>query len=89
MSNSLRPMDSSPSGSSVHETFQARILEWIAISYSRGSSDPGIQPMSLESSALAGRYSTTAPPGNISRPLFILASKNYQTVAEIKMKHSK
>ena len=34
------PMDSSPSGSSVHETLQARILEWVAISFSRGSSQP-------------------------------------------------
>jgi len=32
------PMDSSPPGSSVCGIFQARILEWIAISYSRGSS---------------------------------------------------
>ena len=29
------PMDSSPPGSSVHGIFQARILEWVAISYSR------------------------------------------------------
>ena len=28
----------SPPGSSVHEIFQARTLEWVAISYSRGSS---------------------------------------------------
>jgi len=34
------PMDSSLSGSFVHGTFQTRILEWIAISYSRGSSWP-------------------------------------------------
>ena len=32
------PMDYSPSGSSVHGIFQARILEWIAISSSRRSS---------------------------------------------------
>ena len=32
MSNSLQPMDCSPPDSSVHETFQARILEWVAIS---------------------------------------------------------
>ena len=31
------PMDSSPPGSSVHGIQQARILEWIAISFSRGS----------------------------------------------------
>ena len=28
----------SPPGSSVHGLFQARILEWVAISFSRGSS---------------------------------------------------
>ena len=27
-------------GSSVHEIFQARVLEWVAISFSRGSSQP-------------------------------------------------
>ena len=32
------PMDYSPRGSSVHGIFQARILELLAISYSRGSS---------------------------------------------------
>ena len=31
-------MDCSPPGSSVHEISQARILEWVAISFSRGSS---------------------------------------------------
>ena len=34
------PMDSSPPGSSVHRIFQARTLEWVAISFSRGSSWP-------------------------------------------------
>ena len=34
------PMDCSPPGSSVHGIFQAKILEWIAISFSRGSSGP-------------------------------------------------
>ena len=32
------PMKCRPPGSSVHEIFQARILEWVAISYSRESS---------------------------------------------------
>ena len=32
------PMNSSPPGSSVHEIFQARTLEWVAISFSRGMS---------------------------------------------------
>ena len=34
------PMDCSPPGSFVHGILQARILEWIAISFSRGSSWP-------------------------------------------------
>ena len=34
------PMDCSPPDSSVHEISQARILEWVAISSSRGSSCP-------------------------------------------------
>ena len=32
------PMDCSPPGSSVHGILQARILEWVVISFSRGSS---------------------------------------------------
>ena len=34
------PMDCSPPGSSVHGILQARILEWVAISSSRGSPPP-------------------------------------------------
>ena len=38
-------------GSSVHGTSQVRILEWVAISFSRGSSNPGIKSVSLSTSA--------------------------------------
>ena len=41
------PMDCSPPGSSVHGILRARILEWVAMPSSRGSSDPGIKPESL------------------------------------------
>ena len=34
------PMDDSPPGSSVHEIFQARILEWVAISFSKEPETP-------------------------------------------------
>ena len=34
------PMDSSLQGSTIYGIFQARILEWAAISFSRGSSQP-------------------------------------------------
>ena len=46
------PMDCSLSGSSVHGILQARILEWVAISSSRGSFDPGIEPASPVSPVL-------------------------------------
>ena len=39
------PMDCSPPGSSIHGIFQARILEWAAISFSRGSSRPRDQTL--------------------------------------------
>ena len=38
VSDSCSPMDCSPPGSSVRAILQARILEWVAISFSRGSS---------------------------------------------------
>ena len=53
------PMDCSLPGSSVRGILQARTLEWIAMPFSRGSSRPGIEPLSLVSSALAGRFFTT------------------------------
>ena len=39
-SDSLWPMDCSPPGCSVHWVSQARILEWVAIPFSGGSSQP-------------------------------------------------
>ena len=41
------PMDYSPPVFSVHGILQARILEWVAISFSRDLPDPGIKPRSL------------------------------------------
>ena len=52
----------SPPGSSVRGIFQARMREWVAIPFSRDLLDPVIETASLGSSALAGRYFTTAPP---------------------------
>ena len=40
------PMDCSPPGSSVHGIFQARILEWVAISFSGGLPNPEIESQS-------------------------------------------
>ena len=41
------PMDHSPQGSSVHGILQARILEWVAISSSRGPFCSGLNPRVL------------------------------------------
>ena len=48
---------------SVHGIFQARILEWVAISFSRGSSQPRDQTWVSLSPVLAGEFFTTEPPG--------------------------
>ena len=57
------PLDCSPSGFSVYGIFQARILKWVAISSSRDLPDPGIEPMSLMSPALADGFFTTSTSG--------------------------
>ena len=49
------PMDGSLPGSAVHGIFQARILEWAAISFSRGSSQPRDRTLV---SCIAGRHFT-------------------------------
>ena len=54
------PMDCSRPGSSVHGILQARILEWVAISFSRGTSRPRDW---THASCLAGGFFTTEPPG--------------------------
>ena len=55
------PMDCSPPGSSVHGILQARILEWVAIPFSRGSSQLRDQAWIF---GIAGRLLTTEPPEN-------------------------
>ena len=64
-------MDGSLSGSFVHGILQARILEWVAIPFSRGDlPDPG---MELRSPALQADSLLSEPPG---KPL----SKSYAEV---------
>ena len=56
---SFNTMDSSPPSSSVYGISQARILEQVAISFLRGSFQPGAR---TQVSCLAGRFFTTEPP---------------------------
>ena len=61
VSDSCDPMDCSLQGSSVHGISQVRILEWVAISFSRRSfQTKRIEPASLQFSSLAGRFFTTS-----------------------------
>ena len=53
-------LDWSPSGSAVHGILWARILEWVAMPFSRGSSQPRDQ---THVSCIAGRFFTTEALG--------------------------
>ena len=54
------PMDCSLPGSCIHGMLQARILEWVTISYSRGSSPPRDRTCVPY---IAGVFFTAEPPG--------------------------
>ena len=56
MSKLCDPMDCSLPGSLVHGIVQARVLEWVAISFSRGSSQPRDW---TQDSRIVGRHFTT------------------------------
>ena len=55
-------MNASPPGSSVHGILQSRILEWVAIPFSRGLPDPGIKPEPL---VLQADSLPSEPPGKV------------------------
>ena len=54
-------MDCNPPGSSVHGILQARILEWVAMPFSRDLPNPGIEP---RSPTLPADSLPSEPPGN-------------------------
>ena len=57
------PMDCRPPGSSVHGLLQPRVLEWVDISSSKGSSRPWDRTSVSCISCTAGRFFTTEPQG--------------------------
>ena len=65
VSDSCDRIDCSPPGSSVHGILQAIILEWVAISFSRGSSQPRNR---TRVSCITGRFFSYKG----SRPLFFI-----------------
>ena len=54
------PMDCSPPGFSVHGILQARILEWVAMSSSKGPSQPRDRTCVPCVSYIASRFLTTS-----------------------------
>ena len=62
----MRPQRLWPSRLLCPWDFQARVLEWVAIPFSRGPPNPGIEP---GSPTLAGRFFTTEPPGKPKNPI--------------------
>ena len=83
-------MDCNLPGSSAHGVSQAGVLEWVAISFSRGScwpgdlADPGIK---ASSPALAGRFFTTKPPEKpLIRTLFMyVCSSSVHSVSRVRL----
>ena len=74
------PMDCSPPGSSVHGIFQARILEWVAMLSSRGSSQSRDR---IHISCTAGRFFTTEPPGKPQ--LFLKQKQKVKSPADLEV----
>ena len=64
-------MDCSPPDSFVHGIFQAKILEWVAMASSRGSSRPGSEPASLMSLALAGGFFTASDTWSMYQKVYL------------------
>ena len=60
------PMDCGPPGSAVHRILQARILEWVAIPFSRDLLNPGIE---LRFPALQAESLPSEPPGRPYGPM--------------------
>ena len=69
-------MDCSLPGCSVHGIFQARVLEWVAISFSRGSSQTKDQThvSCIADSLLA------EPPGKSNKKAFLYTHRNWSCV---------
>ena len=83
------PMNCSPPGSSSHGILQARILEWVAIPFSRGSSQPRDR---TPVSHTAGRFFTVWATREACLKLsetFNLKQKKTKKTKTVSLKHHK
>ena len=79
------PMAYSLPGFSVHGILQARILEWVAITFSRASPNPRIKLGSLVSPALAGGFFATESPGKPQKSPWCFLNFQIAKVRSFKM----
>ena len=73
------PMDCSSPGSSIHEIFQAMMLEWLAISFSRGSSHPRVRTQV----SFANYFSQLCNIPNIDFLFSLFDHSNHSSLARI------
>ena len=71
------PMDCSPPGSSVHGNLQARVVEWVAIPFSRDLPNAGTEP---RSPALRADSSLSEPTGKPQESVFSLLMAKVQSL---------
>ena len=73
-------MDDSPPGPSVHEILQARILEWVAIPFSKRSSQPVDQ---TQVSCIAGRFLTFWATREAPSPPYLILKTSDKSLQQI------
>ena len=73
------PMNCNPPGSSVHGNLQARILEWVAIPFSRDVPNPGTEP---KSAALQADSLLSEPTGKPQDSVFSLLMAKVQSLLQ-------
>ena len=82
------PMDCNLPGSSVHRIFQARTLEWVAISF-RGSSQPRSRTrISTRVSCLAGGSEPTGKPKYIWKGIYIFLFRFFSFIGYYKISNN-
>ena len=80
------PMDCSPPGSSVRGILQARILEWVAMPSTMGSSCPRDRTVFLMFPALAVRFFTLAAPGKPNSCAWLCVFRVYNAILRVMVK---
>ena len=83
------PVDYSPQGSSVHKIFQARILEWVAISFSRESSwlTDQIQVPFVSCIGRQSLYYCTTRETQTRLPQVLIVKKHWLLVSQTHLLH--